>query len=145
MAVEPRRVLLTGPAGVGKSRLAAEIAARVRPGSGEVVTITATPTARDIPYGAFTAVVGTLDRSSASSRGPLAQSEFLASAYDSARVRLAEAVIVVDDVDQLDTSSSVLLGLLLTNDDCAAVMTARSGSSLPDAVERLWASGAFPL
>ena len=52
---------------------------------------------------------------------------------------------MVDDVDQLDTSSALLVGALVNSRICPVLMTMRDSARLPDPVERQWASGRVQL
>lgn len=135
-------VLISGAAGVGKTRLAAEAAQRVA-GPRPVATITATTALSEIPFGVFATMLGGLDHREVHERGALGQTEFLALAHDVVGEQLRGSVLVVDDAALLDPGSALLLSFFLAVRWCPVILTNRNGAPLPDPVQRLWMDDAI--
>lgn len=129
-----RGVLLSGGAGVGKTRLAREaVAAAVRRGT-LTRWATGTASARALPLGAFAAWTepGGGDASLALNR---TMDALLHGAGP------AGAVVAVDDAHLLDDLSALLVHQLVLRQAAAVVITVRSGCPAPDAVTALWKDG----
>ncbi len=127
-----RGLLLVGPAGVGKSRLAAELGA-LRADAGHLVEhLTGSPAGADLPLAAV---------------APLLPSD-LAAAGVPVLVLLRRAVqeraegrpvtLVVDDAHLLDDASALLVHQLVVAGEVELVGTQRPGALAPDPVTRLW-------
>jgi len=125
-------VLLAGAAGVGKTRLAQEIAKHPAAGTSAVVWVRASASAGSIPLGAFAAVLEEdFDRA-----GPQ-----LLTAARAALVRAAGGrplVLAVDDAHLLDDASAALVHQLVAAADVFLVATFRAHAPAPDAVRALW-------
>ncbi|MEV4020522.1 LuxR C-terminal-related transcriptional regulator [Nonomuraea angiospora] len=127
-AVEAGGAVVAGPAGAGKSRLAAEVLS----GTGDVARILATAAASDIPLGALAHLLpaqpphGNVIRWAADALG---------------RERL---VLMVDDAHLLDPVSAVLVHHLVTGGRARVLATTRSGERAPDAVTALWKDDLLP-
>jgi DNA-binding CsgD family transcriptional regulator len=117
-----RSVVLAGAAGVGKSRLAAEVlprAARVR----------ASEAARTLPLGAFAPLL------------PAGEAGDNLLGWAAAAVRgTIETALVVDDAHLLDPASAALLSQLAEG-GMRLLVTVRTGEPCPDAVAFLWREG----
>jgi DNA-binding CsgD family transcriptional regulator len=129
-----RGVVLTGPPGVGKTRLATDVV----DGSGRrVIRVSATRAAATIPLGAF---------------APYLPARGLGDTPDQSALRIATDAIVagsdsdaepplvfVDDAHALDEASAALLLHLAIASSAFVLVTFRTGGeSLPDALNRLW-------
>jgi DNA-binding NarL/FixJ family response regulator len=134
---EPAGVVLAGPAGVGKTRLAREtlIAAQQR----GVLTrwAVATASARALPLGAFAATLGVVGPDPA--RLVRQASEALLAGAGRLGV-----IVGVDDAHLLDELSAVLIHQLVLRRAAGVVLTLRTGERAPDAVTALWKDGHLP-
>jgi DNA-binding CsgD family transcriptional regulator len=129
-----RGVVLAGPVGVGKTRLAQEVLARCRRGGWPVRWVAATAADRGRSLGPFAALLGPSDRADP---GRL---------VEHAVTRLAppgggEPLLGVDDAHLLDDLSATLLHQLVTRARARVVVTVRVGEPAPAAVTSLWKDG----
>jgi DNA-binding CsgD family transcriptional regulator len=122
-----RTVVVAGEAGVGKSRLAAEAAARVE-ASHTVLRIQATEASRGLPLGAMAPCLP--------AQAP--QVNLLGWAAGSIVDRSAgkPMVLVVDDAHWLDPASAALVHHL--SRQITVLAAVRAGAGCPDAVTALW-------
>ena len=126
-------VVLSAPAGVGKSRLARH-AVQVAEGDGALVRwVQATGSAAAVPLGAFADLLP----------ADTGSGEPLALMRRSAAALRAEAggrpiVLGVDDAQLLDPTSAALVLHLASIRTAFVVVTVRDGEARPDAVEALW-------
>ena len=129
-AAEERGVVIAGAAGVGKTRLAAEVAGGLE-GSGSVVLrATGTAAGSALPLGAFAPLLpGMPDRR-----------DLLGWAADSLVGGSASGrrVLVVDDAHLLDDTSAVLVHQLALTGRARVLLTCRSEVRVPDPVLALW-------
>jgi hypothetical protein len=131
-------VVLMGAGGVGKTRLAREIAERFSSArERKVVWVSATRSAGGVPFGAFAHLLPALD-----ARGldrlavmMLARRAVLDYASEDA------ALLVVDDAHLLDDASAALVHQLVMSRGLHVVATVRSGEPAPDAIVALWKDG----
>jgi hypothetical protein len=121
--------VLAGAAGVGKTRLARESGIAT---ARAVVWVTATASARGIPLGAFTPLLGA--DSAAPGRALHRAGELLGTAR----------LLVVDDAHLLDDTSAALLHQLVQAGAARVIVTLRSGAPAPDAVRALWKDELLP-
>jgi DNA-binding CsgD family transcriptional regulator len=124
-------LLLGGPAGVGKTRLAREAAAVAERGGETVRWVRATRSASPIPLGAFAPLLPPEELGEGGAQ--------LRRAADALRAGSDEQfLLVVDDVQFLDETSAALLLQLVVMGAAFLVATLRTGEDPPDAVVALW-------
>jgi DNA-binding CsgD family transcriptional regulator len=118
-ALEQRRpVALFGPEGIGKSRLAAELAVQIGPQRRQRLLLRGSPETRNVPFGAM---LHALDHEVGSELGPDAIRRV------AERVRRSDVVVVVvDDFEQVDAASAAVVLLLAELGSPRLVLTARS-------------------
>jgi DNA-binding CsgD family transcriptional regulator/RecA/RadA recombinase len=127
-------VVIAGPAGVGKTRLAMEAAELAQARGSAVDWVRANRSARSIPLGAFAALLPATDR-------PLpAGVELLARARHALAERAAgrRLVLCVDDGQLLDDASAALVHQLVAAGEAFAVVSVRRDEPAPDALRALW-------
>jgi DNA-binding CsgD family transcriptional regulator len=125
-------VLISGPPGVGKTRLAAEVVDALAPS--RVVQVRATGVSSRMPLGAFAQVLaasGQLEGDAARLAG--AASRLLEVLEDGERL-----LVSVDDVQLLDDTSATLLLHLAMSGRAQLLLTLRTGESVPEPVTLLW-------
>lgn len=125
-------VVVAGEPGVGKTRLARELA-RVAESRGHAVAwVRATGSSAAIPLGAFAPLL------------PPATGDEGAALLAGARRALAgrgagrRLVLCVDDGQLLDDASATLTHQLVAAGEAFAIVTVRRGEAVPDAVRALW-------
>jgi ATP/maltotriose-dependent transcriptional regulator MalT len=130
-------VVLVGEPGVGKTRLAQEVAEAAAEHGHPVRWALATPAVRSIAFGAMARVVPAAGPASANRLTILQRS------LDSLRALSGERplVLAVDDAHLLDDCSAALVHLAAVAAGVLVVMTARTTADLPDLVTALWKEG----
>ncbi|BBY47276.1 transcriptional regulator [Mycolicibacterium arabiense] len=129
-----RGIVLSGPAGVGKSRVAWEAADRASANGWSVRTITGTATGRHVPLGAcaqWTDDVGGGEAALVRRVG-----EAMVANTDAGRL-----VLVVDDAHLLDELSVLVVQHLVGSGAATVVMTIRTGEPMPAALSALVKNG----
>lgn len=128
---DPRGAVLTGAAGVGKTRLAREVGRRAEAQGRRAHWIIATESSRQLPLGAFALAVGDVGDDPVRVLQRAAEA-LLSDAGD------LKPVIVVDDAHLLDEVSASLVQQLVAHRGVIMILTVRSGAPVPDAVASLW-------
>jgi DNA-binding CsgD family transcriptional regulator len=129
-------ILICGPSGVGKSRIAREALSAAASQGCETRWTVGTSSARAIPLGAFTAWApsGVTDTVQLL-RGVI---ESLTAAPSAAKV-----VLGVDDVHLLDDLSTFVVHQIVQEGAAKVVLTARAGVPIPAAIQELSTAGQF--
>ena len=127
-------VVLTGPAGVGKSRLAREALARFGRLGAQTRWVQATRSAASVPLGAFAGVLP----DSARSADPLELLRRSAHALSTLGGAAGRLVLAVDDAQLLDPSSAALVLELTLGAKAFVVITVRADEQTPDAITSVW-------
>ena len=133
-------VVLTGPAGVGKTRLAHEVLACVARSDDRTEWVAATQSTSAIPLGAVAHLIpaGTLEQGRDSTlRGIVSTLE-----VGEGRGRL---IVGIDDAHLLDDSVRRARPNAARGGNASVVATVRSGERAPDAIVSLWKDGHAPL
>ncbi|WP_160167416.1 BTAD domain-containing putative transcriptional regulator [Nocardiopsis valliformis] len=123
-----RTVILTGPAGIGKTHLLRAVGARFEARHCLAPLLAASPLTRAVPLGVF---AGALPQQWAS---PLTVIDYFA------RHR-STTLLLVDNVDQLDETSLFVIIQLLRNSKVPTILTARDITRVPEGVQALYDSG----
>ncbi len=129
-------IVLAGPAGVGKTRLATECLAVAAAQGFVPLRVAATQGAAGLPFGAFASLVPDL----VPSTDLLEVLRQIARAV-AGRGEGKPVAVLVDDAHLLDSSSAALTHLLATTEQTFVLATLRSGEQAPDPVVALWKDG----
>lgn len=127
-------IVVAGPAGVGKTRLAREALAVPGGRGATVVWAHGSAAARSFPLGAFAGLLEGLAGDAAATIGR---------ALDQL-TRMRAPVLVVDDAHLLDEHSAIVLHRVVVRRLAPAVVTLRTGEPAPDAVTSLWKDDHLP-
>ena len=128
-----RAVVLIGEAGVGKSRLLAELVERAEHAGDHTIRVFATRSLSAVPLGVFAGVLPLRSGHSAP-RLDVLQRALQALCGDRS---FNEVTLAVDDAHLLDDTSAGLVGVA-AQAGCRVLATVRGGEPCPDAVQRLW-------
>jgi len=123
-------VLLAGPSGVGKSRLAGECLRRAADHGFHVEHVRATRSSSQIPLGASAPLLpfdNTGEVAGDVLRG-------VAAAIGATRDDGRRLLLAVDDAHLLDDASATVVNHLVTSGRCSVMLTVRTGESAPDPV-----------
>lgn len=126
-----RGAILAGEAGIGKTRLARELFRHVRRRRRRAVWVSASPTARLQPLGAFAQFAS----ASSNSLGLIRE------IADRIAPPGQHTSVFVDDVHALDSRSAALVQAIVLRPWVTALLTARTAEVLPPAIVDLWKDG----
>lgn len=137
-----RGVVLAGPAGVGKTRLATECATRAKRDIDCFVARAAGhQSSAELPFGALAHLLPAVDHGEETMRqdryGLLRQSAAALTAMAGDR----RLVLLIDDAHLLDRASATLVHQLALTSSAFVLATVRAGETAPDAVRALWKDG----
>lgn len=132
-------VVIAGPAGVGKTRLARELMGRAVNSGMHTNWVVGTESARPIPLGAFTTTLSAEAMAAVAAPAPSVR-KVIDSLIDGHRP--GRIVMGVDDAHLLDGFSAHVVHHLAQTREARLVVTLRTGSGEPpDAVTALWKDG----
>jgi DNA-binding CsgD family transcriptional regulator len=128
---EQNGIVLAGPAGVGKTRLARAAAEAASRSGWSVRRVAGTATGRPVTLGAFARWADDSDPSPAAlARNVVAG---LTAGTDGAPL-----LVFVDDAHLLDDLSALVVHQMVLQDVASVIVTIRTGEPAPDAVTALW-------
>ncbi|WP_433781599.1 LuxR C-terminal-related transcriptional regulator [Actinomycetospora sp. CA-101289] len=133
-------VVVAGSAGLGKSRLARELVARVAPAE-TVEVVAASASSRDIPLGAFAPWLSGATGGSTDAGDDDVMVSALARVGAAVRAGGPRSVLLVDDAHALDTVSATLVHQLAQEHAVRLVLTVRSGAACSEAITAIWKDG----
>ncbi len=128
---DKKALLLTGPAGIGKTHLLRTIAATFEGQRRLAPLLSASPLSKTIPLGVFLGAPGSIPEDRLS---PGALIDFFT------RQR-SQAILLIDNVDQLDETSLFVVSRLIGTSGLPAVITVRDLNSVPHEITGLYDSG----
>jgi len=131
----PYGVIVTGAAGVGKTRLARETLTELSEQGYAVEWASASAEARSISFGAISPW---LEPMAGRDLGHPLDATRVVRANLEERHRGRPVVLAVDDAHLLDPASVLLLQQLLGSGSARLLLTVRTGDPLPDAIVKLW-------
>ncbi|ANC30764.1 LuxR C-terminal-related transcriptional regulator [Isoptericola dokdonensis] len=121
-------IVVAGPAGVGKTRLAREAVALAARGGAQVLWAHGSAVARPLPLGAFAGLLDVPPGDAAHTVGRALEQ----------LARHRSPVLAVDDAHLLDEHSAILLDRVVERRAAPVLVTVRTGEPTPDAVTALW-------
>ena len=127
-----RGVVLVGPAGIGKSRLAGVVAAEMAKHGARVIHAVGSQTAAGIPFSAVADWIPEHRTGEAPLDILLSTQRAILSSASGKRV-----VLWVDDAHLVDTSSATLLARLAASDAVFVMLAVEEGAHLPEAIRAM--------
>ncbi len=134
---EPAAVVVSGPRGVGRTRLAQEAIRVLRARRRGTEWVTCTRSMATIPLGAVTHLVPVGGASS----DPTAAWQALTATLDARTEQRGRVIVGIDDAHLLDDLSATLVHKLVLTRKASVVLTVRGGTRPPDVVAALWKDG----
>lgn len=136
-ATTPRGVVLSGVAGVGKSRLLREVVKKLDRDRVSVLAVVATSATKNLPLGAFAEILPPMPPVGANA------SQLLRWALDSLRARTDDkrTALVVDDVHQLDPLGATLVFYACRSGTATLIASHRAEEPVSEAISALWKDG----
>lgn len=126
-------IVLVGPAGVGKTRIAEVAIRRLRQRGREARIVMATGSTSSVPFGAFGAYSLPVD--------PTGDLVTAVCAILGARSRAGATACLIDDAQLLDERSASLVRRLVVDRAVTLILTIRSGEPVPQDITALWRDG----
>lgn len=123
-------VVLTGRAGLGKTRAAVESTGRLAASGVVTARVVASPATSPVPLAPFAHLIG-------AATGAAAVTAVLATLGADRRRGAADPVLVVDDIHLLDEASATVVQQVVVSGAVRVLATLRTGAAVPTAVERL--------
>ena len=127
-------LVVTGAAGVGKTRLALELLRVAEAAGYATARATATEAGRDVPLGALVHVLPAEADAGAAPLDLLRSLRLAITGSGGGR----PVALLVDDAHLLDGASAMLVQQLVTRREAVVIATIRTGEPAPDAVVSLW-------
>ena len=131
-------LVLAGPAGVGKSRLAMELVERCKRAGMAAERIVATAASMNLPFGALAPLLPPMDPDAVLLVDDRAELLRRTAANLVERASPKRLIVFVDDAHLLDPASATLIQQLVTARVASVVATVRTGEPAPDPVVALW-------
>lgn len=126
-------IVLVGPAGVGKTRIAEVAIRRLRQRGRDARIVMATGSTSSVPFGAFGAYSLPVD--------PTGDLVTAVCAILGARSRAGATACLIDDAQLLDERSASLVRRLVVDRAVTLILTIRSGEPVPQDITALWRDG----
>lgn len=134
-ALASSNALIAGVAGVGKSRLAAELIDRIESSGRPVGRCVANGSTLTVPFGAMVHLLPPLRERAAD------VTQVLSAARQHINATLRDGVVLVDDAHLLDHASAALVQHLVRDGQVGVLVVVRSSETAPEAVDALWKEG----
>lgn len=127
--------LIAGEAGVGKSRLAAELIDDAESSGRRAARCVANRSTLTVPFGAVVHLLPPLRQRTAD------VTQVLATARQHLTSTLHDGVLLVDDAHLLDHASAALVQHVVRDGHVKVLLVVRSSDPAPDAIDALWKEG----